>query len=281
MLRGHGGGVVCLAVLSAAGLLVSGSLDRTARVWDLATGGSPVMTLEGHKDSVRAAVGLPDGRVATASHDKTVRLWTIPPRAPKPAPLPASPPPTAAQLTFQSRAMEEAGKVTPAAASAARARTEVLQHDGEVNALALVEGGARLLAACADYQVYVWAFKPGAPSLLDAQLHGHSNRVTALVALPGGLFASGSDDTTVRVWDLASLTCVSVLKGHAGGVHHPAALPGGRVASADIKAGGRVRVWTLCKPGSEEDVAAALLSAEERVVEPSAEATGPPASGKK
>jgi len=54
---------------------VTASSDRTARVWDSATG-QPLETLAGHVNSVLSAVFSPDGkRIVTASQDDTARLW--------------------------------------------------------------------------------------------------------------------------------------------------------------------------------------------------------------
>jgi WD40 repeat protein len=51
-------------------------VDRTARVWDVATGGSRV--LRGHDEAVRAIGFSPDGRtVATGSNDQAVQLWNL------------------------------------------------------------------------------------------------------------------------------------------------------------------------------------------------------------
>jgi WD40 repeat protein len=56
-------------------LVASASRDKTARLWDSATGAA-CGTLEGHSDGVYAVAFSPDGKlVASASGDKTARLW--------------------------------------------------------------------------------------------------------------------------------------------------------------------------------------------------------------
>jgi len=55
--------------------VVSASDDKTARIWNAATG-QPTATLTGHAAAVLAASFSPDGtRVVTASNDKTARIW--------------------------------------------------------------------------------------------------------------------------------------------------------------------------------------------------------------
>jgi predicted nucleotide-binding protein len=57
-------------------LLATTSGDRTARLWDLATG-QPTVTLTGHTHAVFGVAFSPDGTLlATASADKTARLWS-------------------------------------------------------------------------------------------------------------------------------------------------------------------------------------------------------------
>ncbi len=54
---------------------LTGSKDKSARLWDLKTGES-IKTLSGHTDSVHSTAFSPDGRYAlTGSDDGTVRLW--------------------------------------------------------------------------------------------------------------------------------------------------------------------------------------------------------------
>ena len=57
--------------------MVTASEDKTARLWDVATG-QALQVLQGHQESVWHAAFSPDGKlVVTASGDKTARLWDV------------------------------------------------------------------------------------------------------------------------------------------------------------------------------------------------------------
>ena len=67
--------------------------------------------------------------------------------------------------------------------------------------------------------------------------------VRAVVSLPGGLLASGSNDNTVRLWEVESGRLVRTLAGHTGYVNALAGLPGGLLASGS--ADRNVAVWRV------------------------------------
>jgi WD40 repeat protein len=75
------------------------------------------------------------------------------------------------------------------------------------------------------------------------QLKGHTQTVRGVAFTRDGRFAvSGSDDGTVRVWDVTSGTEVRSFTGHSGAVTSVTVSPSGRyVASASVD--GSVKIW--------------------------------------
>jgi len=74
-LRGHSGGVCCVAFSLDGKRMASGSFDKTIKLWDTATG-TELLALKGHSGWVRCVAFSPDGRrLASGSDDKTIKLW--------------------------------------------------------------------------------------------------------------------------------------------------------------------------------------------------------------
>jgi WD40 repeat protein len=58
-------------------LIVSGSGDKTVKVWDAQTG-QETLTLKGHTSPVMSVSFNSDGkRIVSGSFDKTVQIWDI------------------------------------------------------------------------------------------------------------------------------------------------------------------------------------------------------------
>lgn len=69
-LKGHDKGIISFS-WTITGLLISGSWDGTAKIWDLKNGGQLLNTLGPHENGVHV-LGLPDGRIATTSTGESV-----------------------------------------------------------------------------------------------------------------------------------------------------------------------------------------------------------------
>ena len=74
-LEGHAGYVSSASFSPDGSRIVTGSADKTAKLWD-ARSGAEILTLAGHSGQVSSAGFSPDGsRVVTGSLDKTAKVW--------------------------------------------------------------------------------------------------------------------------------------------------------------------------------------------------------------
>ncbi|KAL5327862.1 hypothetical protein ACEPPN_005568 [Leptodophora sp. 'Broadleaf-Isolate-01'] len=199
--------------------VVSGSGDKTVRLWDAATGALQ-QTLEGHSSTVTSVAFSPDGtQVVSGSGDETVRLWD------------------AATGALQQTLEGHSGWVTSVAFSADGtqvvsgsgdetvrlwdAATGALQqtlegHSVTVESVAFSADGTQVVSGSGDKTVRLWDAATGA---LQQTLEGHSGTVTSVAfSADGTQVVSGSYDETVRLWDAATGALQQTLEGHSGTV---------------------------------------------------------------
>mgnify|MGYP003986725535 FL=1 len=78
--------------------------------------------------------------------------------------------------------------------------------------------------------------------LLQMVESGHTRTIRCMAVFPGGdRFATGSEDKTIKMWDVASLKCVGTLKGHSGWVSGITFAPGFGLISASWD--NSLKVW--------------------------------------
>lgn len=73
---GHTEPVTCLAISPDGRTLVSGSLDRTVRVWDIASG-QEQHRLSGHEFPILAVTVTGDDRIVSAGKENAIYIWDL------------------------------------------------------------------------------------------------------------------------------------------------------------------------------------------------------------
>jgi WD40 repeat protein len=246
VLRGHPNAVFSVAVCADGRAAVSGSDDRTLRVWDL-SGGRCTAVLEGHAGSVLSVAVTPDGRTAVSgSSDKTLRVWDL-------AGGRCSAVLEGHTDWVRSVAVSADGRVVVSGPQDGTVRvwdlsggrcTAVLEgHTDSVLSVAVTGNGRTAVSGSSDRTLRVWDLSGGRCS--TAVLEGHAGSVWSVaVTGDGRTVVSGSADRTVRVWDLVGGRCSAVLEGHEDSIRSVAVAVDGQAAvsgSYDCT----VRVWDL------------------------------------
>lgn len=219
-LTGHAKNVLSAAFSADGSRIVTGSDDKTARVWDASTG-KTLAVLSGHSSSVNAAQFSPDGsRIVTGSMDDTARLWNAQTFALM-ATLKQTDSVQIAQFS------PDGSKLATNFGNSARlwngmtgAPIAVLSHTAYVDDVAFSPDGRRIVTASHDNTVRVWDSTSGAP--LETLAMGSGNLMLAAVFSPDGRVIAARDwnpsvppapsgVTVVKLWDAGSLALIATL----------------------------------------------------------------------
>lgn len=236
MLPGHLGWVRSVAVPSKSTLIVTGSYDRTVKVWD---GGPKMDVLRGHKDWVCAVAFSPDDRLlASGSRDGSVQIWdagdgrlldTLENLGGSVLAVAFSPDKNSPKLAAGIWADKGAVKVWDLILDKDKNYQKVkeahtlLGHKEGVACVAFEKSGKRLASGSGDTNIIIWDLEKGKP---EHTLTGHTGGVRCVAFAETGKLASGSDDATIRFWNPTDGKPIgNPLAGHSGAVNGLVFLP--------------------------------------------------------
>ena len=211
----HGGWVVSVAFSPAGRRIVSGSNDKTVRVWDTHRG-EELGCFSWHEGDLVSVAFSPDGgRIVGGFDDKTIRIWDAQGGNELLRLCGDEYPVTIVAFSADGRQIVSGfsdGAVQLFDAQNGKERYNLKKHEMGVRSVVFSADGSRIVSASLDGTVRLWDAESGVEL---RRYHGHDNKVLAVVFSPdGGRIASGSCDGTVRLWEADSGEELRCLCGH-------------------------------------------------------------------
>jgi len=227
ILRGHSDWVTGLALLPDGQHAVSGSLDGSLRVWDLANG-QTTKALNAHPAGIGAMAATPDGnQVVATGWDGWLHIWDlassqemlrIKAHAKSIGALAITPDGERIITGADDRLICVWDRVT------GEKLLELVGHGDLIRSLAIAPDGRSLVSGSWDATVRIWDLESRRQKFF---LTGHAGWVPAVAVSPDGAYAlSGGWDRTARIWDLRTGEPAGVIAGFAAPLLSIAGLPG-------------------------------------------------------
>lgn len=245
-MRGHISTVNTLVVSNDNQWIVSGSDDKTVRIWDMASRTELGKTMLGHTEKVTSVAVSPDGEfVASASTDRTVCYWGVRMRR--------------LVMTFadheesvDSVAFSIDGKRIISGSDDYTIRVRevnrgmlfgALKTSSRVMAVAVSPDGHWFASALSDRTVLIWSMSMLTVTLV---LEDRFGPITSVAYLSDdGLRIFSSSDGMVRVWNVQTGEVVGYpLIGHSYSVNSVAHSPNGHELAA-CSYDGSICVWDM------------------------------------
>ena len=219
-MQGHTGGIRALEAAQDGQLLVSGSSDKTIRIWSLSDYSLKSLLLSHTGEINGVSLNSSSSLIASVSFDCSIKLWNL-------SDLPDEV--TSSSRTIRlSSCYEDSisiwqdlvayGSDNNSAVvfdlSTKSKRLEVLGHGKRVTST--VVRRQSLITGSADNSIKLWDLATGSE---EFTFSGHSGPVNCLaLSKTQAVLVSGSADKTICVWDIDGKVLIRSLTGHTAGI---------------------------------------------------------------
>jgi WD40 repeat protein len=215
----HNDTVLATAFSPDSKTVLTGSMDWTARMWDVATGKLLGMPLQ-HRGPVVAVAFSPDGKsILTGSRDETARVWETASGKPLGPPLQHRGPVVSVAFgpdgkTILTGSQDHTAQLWDAATC--NALGPPLQHRDEVLAVAFSPDGKTLLTGSRDDTARLWEATTGKP-LKPVLKHGSWVATVAYMPVIPEMVLTAGEGSSPRLWDVRNKAPAEPIFGRKGG----------------------------------------------------------------
>ncbi|BBD59441.1 serine/threonine protein kinase [Nostoc sp. HK-01] len=244
-LKSHSHYVKTLSISQNGKTLVSGSSDKTIKIWNLADG-SLIRTISGHNSGVIAVAISPDNQtLVSSSNDQTIKIWnletgtlihTLKGHEGAVWSIAISPD----GQTLVSGSGDKTIKIWNL--KTGQLVKKLTSHLSSVMSLAISPDGQTLVSGSNDKTIKIWNLATGE---LMRTITGHDDAVISLAINPDSqTLVSGSNDKTIKIWNLATGELIKTLTGHNAEVFSVAISPDGKTLASG-SGDTTIKLWNL------------------------------------
>ena len=252
MEKGHLGFIKSIAISPDGKYIVSGSGDKTIKIWDFKTG-MCLNTLEGNEDSIDTVAISPDGKyIVSGSEDKTIKIWDIK---------------TGECLNtleghenfISSVAISPNGEYIVSGSwdntvkiwdiKTGECLNTLKGHSGSVYSIAISPDGKYIVSGDGTFRlipqkdfgiIKIWDFKSG---VCLNTLEGSTRYVNSIAISPDGKYiVSGGSDNTIKIWNIKTGESLKTLAGHSNSLYSIVITPDGKYIVSRSKYN-TIKIW--------------------------------------
>ena len=207
VLKGHTNSTASVAITADGKLIVSGSFDKTIRVWETESG-KCLSVLKDKANPVLSVAITADGKlIVSGSLDKTVRVWETESGKCLSVLKGHTDSPYGVGITADGKLIVSGSNdntVRVWETESGKCLSVLKGHTNYVRSVAITADGKLIVSGSWDTTIRVW--ETASRACLSV-LRGHIDKVFGVaITADGKLIVSGSLDTTIRVWDLSNFS---------------------------------------------------------------------------
>ncbi|KAI7867670.1 WD40-repeat-containing domain protein [Spinellus fusiger] len=222
LVYGHTDMIICLDRSNDGEVLVTGSKDKTARVWKIDVEADPSQrylcagVCVGHTESVGAIAFARKSAhfMITGSQDRTIKYWNL----------------------------RDIDLAAPSKDVHVRSLYTHQAHEKDINSISIAPNDKIFATGSQDKTAKIWNVDTGA---LLGVCKGHKRGVWCTrFSTVDQVLATGSSDKTVKIWSLKDFTCLKTFEGHTNSVLRVDFLTAG-LQLVSSGSDGLVKLWTI------------------------------------